>query len=240
MTNILLSLLLAAAPAAALEFDSPARGNAAFAAELRPEPVLETTRMSLERLQAERPASSKRFVLDGAAFSARVSFDGEWNVWFELGAEEPSRPAASWREDALPAGAAYEYAGGALSIRAEAGRILISDGKGGSLETSMAELFDLLYAGSSKVKFADLVEYAVIRNSDPVSRAEGTVTLRLGSDGLYYYSLTPDALVAGQPRWLLAINGVLYGLKYAPPDLVFVSKVIEMKTDLPAEKVFRP
>jgi len=240
MKNILLFLFISAAPAAALDFDSPARGNAALAESLRPAPVLELTRLPLADLLAERLASSKRFVLDGTAFRAWVSFDAEWNAWFGIEAGEARPPDGSWREDALAAGVTYGYRGGTLSIRSEGGRILISDGKGGSLETSMAELFDLLYAGSSKVKFADLVEYAVARNSDPVSGAGGTVTLRVGSDGLYYYSLTPDVLVTGQPRWLLAINGVLYGLKYAPPDLSFVSKEIEMKTDLPAEKVFRP
>ncbi|KAF0127218.1 MAG: hypothetical protein FD189_429 [Elusimicrobia bacterium] len=236
MKNLLLPLLLAAAPAAALDFDSPARGNAAFAGALRPAPVLEVARLPLDGLWAERLSSAKHFVLDGTAFLARVSFDPEWNIWLGLKAEEAGAPDGAWKEDALAAGATYRYSGGTLSIKSEDGTITISDGKDGSLETSIAELFDLLYAGSSKLKFADLVEYAVVRNSDPVSQAGGTVTLRIGSDGLYYYSLTSDVLVTGQPRWLLAINGVLYGLKYAPPDLVFVSKEIEMKTDLPEER----
>lgn len=240
MKNLFLSLVLSAAPAAAFDFDSPARGNSSLAGELRPAPVLELSRLPLADLWTERLASSRRFVLDGTAFLAWVSFDAEWNTWFELKAEEACPPNGSWKEPDLAAGVTYRYRGGTLSIISEDGRISISDGKGGAVGTSMAELFDLLYSGSSKVKFADLVEYAVVRNADPASRAEGTVTMRIGSDGLYYYSLTPDEVVTGQPRWLLAINGVLYGLKYAPPDMVFVSKEIEMKTGFPSEKVFRP
>lgn len=240
MKNLLLSLLISAAPAAALDFDSPARGHSALSVALRPAPVLELSRLPLADLWAERLASSKQFVLDGTAFLAWVSFDADWNAWFEIKAEEACPPNGSWKETDLAAGVTYRYRGGTLSISSEDGKIRISDGKGGAVETSMAELFDLLYAGSSKVRFADLVEYAVVRNSDPESLAEGTVTMRVGSDGLYYYSLTPDVVVTGQPRWLLAINGVLYGLKHAPPDLVFVSKEIEMRTEFPAEKVFRP
>ncbi|MDQ7772328.1 MAG: hypothetical protein RDU13_02270 [Elusimicrobiales bacterium] len=240
MKSILLSLVMASAPAAALDFDSPARGNAAFAGALRPAPVLEAARLPLDGLLAERLSSAKHFVLDGTAFLARVSFDAEWNAWFGLAAEGNGAPEGAWEEGGLAAGVTYSYPGGTLSIKAADGKITISDGKGGSSDTSMGELFDLLYAGSSRVRFADLVEYAVVRNSDPVSREEGTLTLRIGSDGLYYYSLTADALVTGQPRWLLAINGVLYGLKYAPPDLVFVSKEIEMRTEFPAERAFRP
>lgn len=241
--NKALILLFAVVPglcAAAPGFDSPSRADAVLAAALRPAPVLEVSRLPLADLWAERHASARHFNLDGTDFLAGVSFDSEWNAWLELKAGDSCSPAGAWPEVDLAAGVNYPYRGGTLSVRAADGVITVSDGKGGSVETSMGELFDLLYAGSSKVKFAELVEYAVVRNSDPESRAEGTVTMRVGSDGLYYYSLTPDMVVTGQPRWLLAINGVLYGLKYAPPDMVFVSKEIEMKTGLPVERAFRP
>ena len=66
---------------------------------------------------------------------------------------------------------------------------------------------------------------------------EGPVTLRVGSDGFYYFSVTRDSLIEKAPRWLLAINGVLYGLRVEEASLLFVSKPIEMsKPAFPLER----
>ncbi|MDP2866844.1 MAG: hypothetical protein Q8O90_11430, partial [Elusimicrobiota bacterium] len=97
--------------------------------------------------------------------------------------------------------------------------------------------FDRLYNDSMKFTFAGLITYSVFRNLEPLSEIEGTVTLRLGSDGLYYFSVTRDSLVEAAPRWLLAINGVLYGLRVEEASLLFVSKPIEMsKLSFPSER----
>jgi hypothetical protein len=68
------------------------------------------------------------------------------------------------------------------------------------------------------------VTYAAFRNLEPLSESEGTVTMRVDQDGVYYFSLTPDEQVAERPRWLLAVNGVLYGLRVQDGSLLFVSK----------------
>ena len=53
--------------------------------------------------------------------------------------------------------------------------------------------------------------------------------MRRDQEGRYYYSLTGDVQAAAAPRWLLAVNGVLYGLKVEESALLFVAKPIEMK-----------
>ena len=136
-----------------------------------------------------------------------------------------------------------KYAGGELKVKEENGTIVLTGPGGGSAQTSSGELFDLLYANSTQVTFGDAVTYAVARNMAPLSMNQGTLTLRQGTDGLYYYSLTPDAQITGQPRWLLAVNGVVYGLRLDGPELAFVSKVLEpIKSILPVtrEAVFNP
>jgi hypothetical protein len=93
---------------------------------------------------------------------------------------------------------------------------------------TLTSLFERLYEKSMRITFGGAVTYAVFRNLEPLTENEGTVSLRLGSDGLFYFSLTQDRLIASSPRWLLAVNGVLYGLRVDAGSLLFVSKPIEM------------
>jgi hypothetical protein len=186
--------------------------------------------MHLLDLLAERNATAKVVTLGEASFRASVLLDNNWDVYFQLKQEGVCADPGVWKEETLKNGVSFNYAGGELKIKEEAGEIILTDAKGNSAKTSSGELFDLLYAGSSLITFDERVSYAVIRNLEPLSGNEGTITLRKGSDGLYYYSLTPDSQVAGYPRWLLAINGVLYGLRVTDTELLFVSEPIE---DLP-------
>ena len=92
-----------------------------------------------------------------------------------------------------------------------------------------------------KETFGGAVTYAVFRNLEPLTEEEGTVALRMGDDGLYYYSLTPDRQIEAAPRWLLAVNGVLYGLRIEDSSLLFVSKKIAAaRPELPPERALRP
>ena len=92
-----------------------------------------------------------------------------------------------------------------------------------------------------KETFGGTVTYAVFRNLEPLTEEEGTVALRVGDDGLYYYSLTPDKQIAAAPRWLLAVNGLLYGLRIEDSSLLFVSKKIDAaRPALTPERALRP
>jgi len=176
-------------------------------------------------LMAERTVSSKELTVGATVFLASVVLDDDWEVYFQLKQKGSSANPGVWKETAFKEGVTYKFAGGEVQIIEKDGVINVT-GPGAGAETSTAELFDLLYAKSTSIECGGLVTYAVIRNFTPLTGNEGTITLRMGSDGLYYYSLTPDAQVAGYPRWLSAVNGVLYGLKATDTDLVFVSKVI--------------
>lgn len=193
----------------------------------------------LTGLLADRYKAALPLELGGARFLATVMFDAEWNEWFTL-KPEGGGAAAAWTYKMLEAGVAGECGGRKLRLR-KAGDAVYIESPSGRTEVSINSLFDLLYGKSMKVTFGGLVTYAVFRNLEPLSEGEGTVSLRLGSDGLYYYSLTPDKNIEGGPRWLLAVNGVLYGLRIADGSLLFVSKKIELDkvTTLPERPVAR-
>ena len=229
MKYLLFLLVLGpAAGASALDFDSVSRDNTALVDQARRQH--ETTvlkELPLFGLLAERAETSAQLKLGGSSFLAAIALDDDWEVYFQLKQEGSSANPGVWKQAALKGGVTFKYDGGELKIKEENGTISLKAADGSGVETTLDELFDLLYFRSSGITFDDLISYAVIRNFSPLSGSEGTITLRKGTDGLYYYSLTPDTLVAGAPRWLLAINGVLYGLKVTDTSVVFVSKLIE-------------
>lgn len=223
--KILITLLLAAAPLSAGTWEN-APGRAAGLLAGRAETVVIGGAPLLDLLAA-RDQLSQPLELGGVKFLATVVFDDNWDTWFLL------KPAAglgagAWKETELAAGAVYRYGGLVFQLKAEKGVIRIARGTEESKEVSVNSLFDKLYADAMKVTFGGLITYAVFRNLEPLTEEEGTVTLRLGSDGLYYYSVTRDSLVAAATRWLLAVNGVLYGLRVEDASLLFVSKKIDM------------
>ncbi|HAH32677.1 MAG TPA: hypothetical protein DCL44_10235 [Elusimicrobia bacterium] len=232
MKCIFLILAFASVPKAdAFNFDSFAGGNAGFLAAARANPVVVLKQVPLLDILAGREASSKAMDIEGKTFLAAAVFGDNWEVYFQLSLKGSAAMPAVWKEAQLKDGVTFRYAGGELKIKEENKTIVLYGPGVGSAQTSSAELFDLLYANSTQVTFGDAVTYAVARNTTPLSMNEGTITLRKGSDGLYYYSLTPDTQITGQPRWLLAITGVLYGLQLKGSELAFVSKAIENGKD---------
>jgi hypothetical protein len=164
-------------------------------------------------------------------------FDAEWNTWFSLKPVPGPLGAGAWKEADLAGGAVYKYDGLELKLRETDGVVSVEGPGGQKTEISVSALFDRLYKDSIKVTFGGAVTYAVFRNLEPLTESEGTVALRVGSDGLYYYSLTPDSQITGAPRWLLAVNGVLYGLRIEDASLLFVSKKIDgLRPVFPAER----
>jgi len=229
-------MMLAAMPASA----EWGRGESAAAAELagaRAEVSIIGGAPLLELLAA-RDQASLPLTIGGQKFLATVVFDKEWESWFALKPAAAPLAAGAWKETALAAGAIYKFKGLTLKLKETDGMVAIESSSGEKLQVAVNSLFGLLYEKSQKVTFGGIVTYAVFRNLEPLAENEGTVALRVGSDGLYYYSLTPDAQIEAAPRWLLAVNGVLYGLRVDAASLLFVSKPIEMaKQAFTAERV---
>lgn len=188
-------------------------------------------------LLAARDKAALPLTIGGVKFLASVVFDAEWETWVTLKPAGGGLGAGAWKEAALAQGAVYKYKDLELKLRESAGVVSVEAAGGEKAEFAVNELFDRLYNDSMKFTYAGTVTYSVFRNLEPLSETEGTVTLRIGSDGLYYFSVTRDSLIEKAPRWLLAINGVLYGLRLEEASLLFVSKPIEMaKTVFPAER----
>jgi hypothetical protein len=228
-------LMLAAVPAAA-QWGSSENSAAAGLLAGRAE-ISVISGLPLVDMLAAREKASLPVTIASTTFLATVVFDDNWDTWFALKpAEGPG--AGAWKETDLASGAVYNYKGKAFLLKAADGVVSITSG-GEKLEVSVNALFDKLYADSFRITFGGVITYAMFRNLAPLSESEGTAALRLGSDGLYYYSVTPDAQIEAQPRWLLAINWVLYGLRVQDGSLLFVSKPIEQRRQLPprAERV---
>jgi hypothetical protein len=232
--KILLILLLAAVPAGAQW--GKAEGIAAGSLAAARAEISVISGVPLLEMLGGRDKASLPVTLGGKKFLATVVFDDNWDSWFSL-KPVSGLGAGAWKETDLAAGAVYKYGGLELRLKETAGVVTITGPGAEKTEVSVNGLFDRLYAESLQVTFGGVITYAAFRNLAPLSETEGTVTLRLGSDGLYYFSVTPDAAVAAAPRWLLAVNGVLYGLRVEAASLLFISKPIEMaKPFLPAER----
>ena len=232
--KILLMILMAAAPAAAQWGGAEGRAAAALT-EARAETTI-LGAVPLLDLLAARDKASQPVTIAGKNFLATVVFDAAWDAWFSL------RPvnglgAGAWKESDLAAGAVYKYGGLELLIKETDGVVQVTAPGGEKAEVTVNALFDRLYNDSMRITFGDAVTYAAFRNLEPLTEDEGTVTMRRDQEGRYYYSVTSDRLVAAAPRWLLAVNGVLYGLKVEESSLLFVAKPIEMK--LPAIRAER-
>lgn len=222
MRILTLLLLLAALPAGA-EWGGPEAAAARAVSSARAE-VSVIGGAPLTDMLAARYRAALPLETGGARFLATVMFDAAWEEWFVL-KPEGCGAAGAWSYKTLEAGVAWSAAGREFRLKKTGDTVAVVSAAGAA-EVSVTALFDLLYDKSLKVTFGGLVTYALFRNLEPLSEGEGTVTLRRGSDGLYYYSLTPDANIAEQPRWLLAVNGVLYGLRLEEGSLLWISKEI--------------
>jgi hypothetical protein len=220
--KILLMMLVLAGPAAA----QWGAGESSAAGELlkaRAE-VVNIGGAPLLQLLAARDKASQPVTLGGKDFLATVVFDANWDAWFSLKPACGPLGAGAWKESDLAAGAVYRYGGLEFKIKETDGVVAIEGPGRDRTEIAVSSLFDRLYEESMKITFGDAVTYAAFRNLEPLSESEGTVTMRVDQDGVYYFSLTPDEQVAETPRWLLAVNGVLYGLRVQDGSLLFVSK----------------
>ncbi len=219
-------VLLACAPVSAQWGASEGRVAAGLVSKRAETSVI--SGVPLLDLLAARDKAAAPFTMGGKNFLASVVFDANWDSWFTIKPAGGGFGAGAWKETDLAAGAEYKYGDLVLNLKETGGLVAVEAAGGERTEFSVDALFYRLYKDSMQVTFGDAVTYAVFRNLEPLTETEGTVTLRVGSDGLYYFSVTPDAQIASATRWLLAVNGVLYGLRIEEGSLLFVSKPIEM------------
>ncbi len=204
----LLLMLLAAVPAGAAE-------------------IVVMDEAPLLQMMAARDKACAPVAIGGRNFLATFNFDEDWESWFTLKPAGGGLGAGAWKESGLAQGAVYRHDGLEINIKENGDVITLETAAGDKAELSSAGLFDRLYNDSRQFTFGGAVTYAVFRNIAPLSEDEGTVTLRRSPEGQYFYSVTRDAQISAEPRWLLAVNGVLYGIRAPGASLQFVSKEIE-------------
>lgn len=177
---------------------------------------------------ALRDSASREIDLAGDKFYATYVFDDDWNTWFSLKPENGTG-AGAWKESQLDEKVYYSKGDLKAVIGRGEGKIYIQYSRFDVIEIEEKELFARLYEESPKITFGNAVTYAYFRNLAPLSENEGIITMRKDSEGNFFFSLTNDKQVNENPRWLLAVNGVLYGLKVKDGNLVFVSKKINIQ-----------
>ncbi len=226
----MLVLLLAGMPAAAQNAAAPdtvASGGG----------ISVVNQVPLLELLAARDMASMPLSVGGKKFLATVVFDDAWDTWFSLKPADAPLAAGAWKESDLAGGAVYSCGGLELNLKETNGVVAILGPAGEGVSVPVSALFDHLYNDSFKITFGGIVTYSMFRNLAPLTENEGTASMRIGSDGLYYFSVTPDTQVTSRPRWLVGVNSVLYGLKVEGASLLFVSKPIDKSYSFsPAER----
>lgn len=182
----------------------------------------------LLEILSQRDNSSALLDLAGDKFTASYSLDDNWDLWFYI-KPQIGLGAGAWKLEKLNDKVFYSYGQTKAIITREQGTIFIQYSRYEGIEISEKELFEKLYDNSPKITFGGLVTYAYLRNLSPLSEKEGIITLRKDDNGNFFYSLTQDSEINGKTRWLMAANGVLYGLKISDGELIFVSKPINIQ-----------
>ena len=108
-----------------------------------------------------------------------------------------------WHQAELEKGVVYESEGIKFNITLENGIITLSYGGAGNKiisKISYDDIFYKLYFNAEKIVFADMVQYAIIRNHDPLNDKDGIITLRLDDEGMFWYSFNLDEIIAHQTK----------------------------------------
>ncbi|MCG2726989.1 MAG: hypothetical protein L6420_12210 [Elusimicrobia bacterium] len=188
--------------------------------------------VSLGQLAAEREEAVNLIEIGNYKFFSTVIIDNNWEINFAIWPENSSMDKKTlWPETELEKGAVYEYQDIRFNITLTSGIISVRyalSGKEFISRLSYDDIFNKLYSNTEKIMFADSVEYAIIRNRDPLNDKDGIITLRRDNDGMFWYSFNSDDIISNQIKWLVGINSVLYGMKIRGNNLVFFSKLIDI------------
>ncbi|MEK7705201.1 MAG: hypothetical protein AAB426_09600 [Myxococcota bacterium] len=205
----------------------------AVATVLRAPPgeAVEINRLALGALAVARPSADVRVTVGKQVLRCTYSVDASWDLQFTIVPEGAPAYARSFSAKQLAAGARLELSSGALMLQETDGVITFRRVAGTQVGKDVArvtsdEVFDALYDRSQQLTFDGTVTYAVIRNTDPKDGALGIMLVRRDCEGQYFYSLGRDEALRDPIKWIVGINGVLYGMKVVGPDLVFFAKRI--------------
>ena len=192
----------------------------------------ELSSVSLSKLAVERRESANLIEIGNYKFFSTLITDNNWELYFAIWPENSSMDNKTlWLGAELEKGVVYEYQGIKFNIVLENGNITIaydeSENKFIS-KISYDDIFLKLYFNAEKIIFADRVEYAIIRNHDPLNDKDGIIALRRDREGMFWYSFNLDDIISNQIKWLVGINGVLYGMRVCSENLVFFSKIVDM------------
>ena len=193
----------------------------------------ELSSVSLAKLAIERRESANLIEIGDYKFFSTLIIDNNWDIYFAIWPKDSSMDNKTlWLEAELEKGAVYEYRGIKFNLVLENGIVNIAYDEPGNKfisKISYDDIFHKLYFNAEKIIFADRVEYAIIRNHDPLNDKEGIIALRRDREGMFWYSFNLDDIISNQIKWLVGINGVLYGMRIQDNNLVFFSKVVEKK-----------
>ncbi len=180
-------------------------------------------------LLAQRDSASADLNLGDESFYASFCADEAWDLWFFI---KPKNGfgAKAWKLEKLNDKVFYSYGQTKAVIGRQDGLIYIQYSRYEGVELTEKDLMEKLYEASPKITFGDAVTYAFLRNLSPMNEEEGIITLRKDRDGNFFYSLSQDKAIKAKTRWLMAANGVLYGLRINDnSELEFVSKSINIE-----------
>lgn len=192
----------------------------------------ELSSVSLGQLALEREESANLIKVGNYKFSVTLIIDNNWDIYFALWPKDSSMDSKTlWLAAEIENGVVYEHKGIKFNLVLENSNIVVNYEKDGSEFTSKIsydDIFHRLYFNAEKIVFADMVEYSLIRNHDPLNDKDGIITLRIDRDGMFWYSFNLDEIISNQTKWLVGINSVLYGMRIRDNNLVFFSKPIDI------------
>lgn len=190
-------------------------------AAVAPAPNGETTiaRATLDAVSAAQAAGAATRSVDGSDLSAAMAFNPDGDAWFLL---RSGARSGVFSEAALKTGAAVDLPGGRATLKVADAVLTVAGASGTSVEFREKDLLDALYEAAIKVDLGT-VRYAVLHRDGRDSPASECL-LRRDARGNYFVASYSPADARKATIWVVAVDGVLYGMRLRGPELIFVSK----------------
>jgi len=186
-------------------------------------------RAPLAGLAAAQARGARTYAFGGAPLEAAVAFDANGEDWLVLrqGAWRGAYPYS-----ALAAGAAADLPSGRASLKADHGKIALAAASGETLTLSERELLDALYAAATKFELGP-VTYAALWHDGRGGTPAALDLMRRDAQGDYFITYRAPAQMKGPTQWVMATNGLIYGMRIEGLELVFVDKPLPTATKRP-------
>lgn len=176
-------------------------------------------RAPLAGLAAAQSRGTLTRTFGGAPLIASLSFDAEGYSWLTL---RQGAWSASYSESARAAGASADLPSGAASLKEERGVVRLSAASGETLELGEGALVDALYAAATKIELGPVTYAALWQDGSGTPAALDL--LRRDGNGDYYVTYRTPAQMRSGTQWVMAANGLIYGMRLEGAELVFLHK----------------